>query len=94
MDELEAQSFKNMVWFFQDELRAIMDGSRGREFFSHSMLDKLRRKNILGYKNVSHPRGGRRINIVTEKAREILNTDKACALLDVALIVLCVLALP
>ncbi|MBA7538071.1 hypothetical protein ES705_30345 [subsurface metagenome] len=75
VDPYEDLSFRNMVWFFQDELRAIRDGSSGKAFFSNVMILKLRRKNILGLKIKRHSKGGMRVHVVTPEARALLDSS-------------------
>lgn len=88
--QLKKQNFENMVWFYQDELRAVVNGQPISELFNQDQKRALRYLNILGaripkFKRKGIWKGKTQINMVTKKAR---------ALLDLALIVLCVLALP
>lgn len=63
---LEAQSFRNLVNFYEDELRQIMSGEPYVDFFTVNIRRRLRVKGILG--------GGKgvRYTDVTPEAKKIL----------------------
>ncbi|MBA7699343.1 hypothetical protein ES703_108038 [subsurface metagenome] len=88
---LEKQNFENMIWFYQDELRAVVGGQPFYELFTGERLKhNLKRLGILTPKQPIFARkdsykGNVRLFEVSPKAR---------ALLEIFILVLMVLSLP
>ena len=88
---LEKQNFRNMVYFYQDELRAVIGGQPFYELFTGERLKhNLKRLGILIPKQPKFQRkdtwkGEHRVHTVSPKAR---------ALLDIFILFLMVLSLP
>ena len=70
--DFEAQSFRNLVHFYGDELRQIVEGARALELFTRAATVKLSKKNVLAVKNIGHSHGGRKILYVTPEAQALL----------------------
>ena len=68
MMSFEEQSFRNMVEFYGDELKAIMKGGRAAELFSLQVRASLREKGIL---NLEYRHEGKTLT-VTAQAQEQL----------------------
>ena len=68
----EEQSFKNLVHFYREELRQIVEGTRALELFTRAATVKLSKKNVLAVKNIGHPHGGRKTLYVTPEAQALL----------------------
>jgi hypothetical protein len=49
-ESLEQRNFNNMVAFYGNELRLLLDGSSVNDIFNHSERSKLRDRKILCYK--------------------------------------------
>ena len=67
---LEEQSFRNLVHFYREELRAIMGGATTKEFFRGSLIANLRKRGILSTTYYGAPRGAR--TLVTPRAQALL----------------------
>jgi hypothetical protein len=48
-ESLEKLNFLNLIKFYEDELRAILDGNSVHDVFNQNERSKLRDKNILNY---------------------------------------------
>lgn len=69
-DELVEFSFRNLVWFYRDELMKIHRGeARAREFFSQSQSGRL---SVLGIYYLGSKRGDR-WHVLTEKTLKVLS---------------------
>jgi hypothetical protein len=63
-DSLEEQNLTNLIEFYEEELRLVLEGASVNEIFVDSVRKKLRNKGILGF--------GHNSWFLTEKAKEIL----------------------
>lgn len=76
-DGLEDQSFRNMVWFWADELRLIINGARLGDVFSSKQVKHLKDLSVLEAQAIKFKRragwqGGYHINMVSAEARALL----------------------
>ncbi|GAI08905.1 unnamed protein product [marine sediment metagenome] len=77
-DKLKALNFRNMVDFYQDELRLYMEGkTKLKAIFGYKQIRSLKRLKILGagleFKRKKSWKGRTRVTRVTLEAQEILN---------------------
>ena len=66
--ELDEVSFKNLVWFYHDELTTLSKGTRAKNIFSKSLRRRLLKLGVLVYK---HSRVGMRY-FISAATRELL----------------------
>ena len=68
-DELEEQSFRNLVWFFQDELREIENGTPPLNVpsLTEGTIKRLHKYGVL---TVSSKQGGGYRAFLTEEAKK------------------------
>lgn len=75
--ELKEKNFRNMVEFYQDELRQIISGRSVSEFFNEDQKRALRYLNILGSRIPKFKRknwkGKTQINTVSPEAQALLS---------------------
>ena len=69
-EELEKQSFENLIWFYQEELSQITEGTRATELFPKGLRRRLLDLGVLVYRR---GRSGLRY-ILSATARELLQT--------------------
>lgn len=72
---LEEQSFRNLVHFYSEKLRLVLNGTLATELFTLNERRSLVRRRIL---QVEHHRGGK-ISTVTPEARELLEVLEIAA---------------
>jgi len=67
-EKLDQVNFKNLVWFYQDELMSLSEGTRAREVFPKGLRRRLLDLGVLVYK---HGRSGLRY-FISAAASELL----------------------
>jgi len=67
-EKLDEVNFKNLVWFYQDELMSLSEGARVRDIFPKGLRRRLLNLGILVYK---HGRSGLRY-FISAAASELL----------------------
>ena len=67
-DEIEKISFRNLVLYYQEELRGLADGSIRLKDVSHNLKRKFKVRGVLIIKQG----GGGKLPILTDEAKEIL----------------------
>ena len=66
-ESLEEQSFKNLIKYYENDLRRILNGASVNDVFEFADRKTLRHHKIVGYRN--------REWFLTERAMEILQTE-------------------
>jgi len=67
-EKLDQVNFKNLVWFYQNELMLLSEGTRARDVFPKGLRRRLLNLGILVYK---HGRSGLRY-FISAAASEVL----------------------
>ena len=73
-EKLDEVNFKNLVWFYRDELISLSEGTRARDVFPKGLRRRLLDLGILVYK---HGRSGLRYFISTAASELLQNVPPA-----------------
>jgi hypothetical protein len=66
-ESLEEQSFKNLIKYYENDLRRILNGASVNDILEFADRKTLRHYKIIGYRNLKW--------FLTERAMEILQTE-------------------